>query len=368
MKVAVISSHTTSLFWFRMDMMRSFIQRGHNVIAIGSESEGVWRDRFDCEQIEYFQITVSRNGINPILDIRTYLDLKKLLKQECPDKIFVYQAKSIAYSCIAAHKNKISDIYPMVAGLGSIFRGEGTKNRIIKAIMMFLYKRAFHYSRGIFFQNNDDLNEMLDNHLLEKRKAVIINGSGVNLNEFRLTPLPENPAFLYIGRLIRDKGVYEYLEACKLIKSRFSFVRCLLIGPFDTNPSSLRSDELQPYIENGIIEYFGEQKDVRPYIAQCSTYVLPSYHEGTPKSVLESMAMGRAIITSDAPGCRETTINGVNGYLVEVKNIGEIVKKMIYLIEHPEINKAMGLASHKIAVEKYEVNKVNQSIIDVMGL
>jgi glycosyltransferase involved in cell wall biosynthesis len=180
--------------------------------------------------------------------------------------------------------------------------------------------------------------------------------------------LPKEPAFLFIGRLIKDKGIMEYLEACKEVKGKHPKVRCLLVGPYDSNPSALKPEELNPYIESGIIEYFGEQSDVRPFIAQCSTYLLPSYHEGTPKTVLEAMAMGRPIITSDAPGCRETVTDGINGYLVKVKDIKGLINKMEYLISNQDICKKMGVESAKIAREKYDVKIINQSIMQIMGL
>ena len=158
----------------------------------------------------------------------------------------------------------------------------------------------------MFFQNNDDKNEFINNGLIKEDKVVIINGSGVNLEQFKPKPLPKDPGFLFIGRLIKDKGIMEDLEACKKIKDKYPIIRCLLVGPYDSNPSALKPEELNPYIDSGIIEYFGEQSDVRPFITECSVFVLPSYHEGTPKSVLEAMAMGRAIITCNSPGCRDS--------------------------------------------------------------
>ncbi|MDR2917476.1 MAG: glycosyltransferase [Tannerella sp.] len=160
----------------------------------------------------------------------------------------------------------------------------------------------------------------------------------------------------------------EYLEACKIIKNKYKNVICLLVGPFDTNPSAIKEHDLKPYIEDNIIEYAGEQRDVKPYISKCSTYILPSYHEGTPRSVLQAMAMGRSIITTDAPGCRETVIDGENGFLVPVKDIDAIVDKMEHLINNPHINKQMGEKSRIIAEEKYDVRKINQVIFETMGL
>ena len=160
----------------------------------------------------------------------------------------------------------------------------------------------------------------------------------------------------------------EYLEACRVIKQKYPDVECLLVGPFDSNPSALKKEELDIYIQDGVIDYFGEQEDVKPYIARCSTFVLPSYHEGTPKTVLEAMAMGRAIITSDAPGCRETVVDGENGFLVETKNIEALVDRMEHLILHPELNKMMGEFGLKMVQEKFDVKKVNAEIVRILNL
>lgn len=368
MKVAVLSSHTSSLFWFRMDMMKDFIERGHSVIALGPERESIWKNKFEVYGIKYQEIFVERNGKNPFHDLKTYQELKKFMKEEKPDKVFAYQAKTVIYGSLAAKANDITEVYPLIAGLGSIFRGEGFKNRIIKSVMKLEYRLACNASKNVFFQNDDDKNEFIKNRLVHEAKIVIINGSGVNLDKFKPEPLPNKPAFLFIGRLIKDKGIMEYLEACKRIKSECPEVRCLLVGPYDSNPSALLPEELQPFIDEGIIEYFGEQDDVRPYLKQCSTYVLPSYHEGTPKTVLEAMATGRSIITSDSPGCRETVIDKFNGFLVPVKEVIGLVDKMRVLIEDQDTNRIMAERSLKLAKEKYDVNLVNESIMKTMGL
>lgn len=368
MKIAVLSSYTLSLIWFRMDMMKDFITHGNSVIALGPEPETIWKTKFEENGIQYQQFFVERNGINPISDLKTYRELRKFMREEKPDMVFAYQAKTVIYGSLAAKANGITEFYPLIAGLGSIFRGEGLINKLIKTIMKTEYRLACKASKMVFFQNNDDKNEFINNGLVQEEKAMIINGSGVNLDRFKSEPLPETPAFLFIGRLIKDKGVMEYLEACKRIKDEYPEVRCLLVGPYDSNPSALQPEDLLPFIDQGIIEYFGEQSDVRPYIKQCSTYVLPSYHEGTPKTVLEAMAMGRSIITSDAPGCRETVTDGYNGYLVTVKDINGLVERMKTLIEEPSTSKLMAERSLKIAREKYDVHLVNESIMKTMQL
>ena len=368
MKIAVLSSHTPSLFWFRMDMMQEFINNGHSIVALGADNETDWQDKFRKYSIDYRQLNVERNGINPFKDLKTFVQLYRFMKKEKPDKVFAYQAKTVIYGSIAAKLNGITEVYPLIAGLGSIFRGNGIKNKIVKIIMKMEYKIACSCSKKVFFQNNDDKNEFVRNGLINADKTVIIHGSGVNLEKFQPAPLPSEPAFLFIGRLIKDKGIMEYLEACKRVKTQHPKTRCLLVGPYDSNPSALKPEELRPYIDDGIVEYFGEQSDVRPFIAQCSTYVLPSYHEGTPKTVLEAMAMGRAIITSDAPGCRETVTDGINGYLVAVGDIHGVADKMKHLISNPNLCKKMGEASLGIARKKYDVRKVNQAILQTMGL
>lgn len=368
MKIAVLSSHTNSLFWFRMDMMKNFIKNGHSVVALGQESELIWKSKFEKNGIQYKQLFVERNGINPINDLKTFSELNHFMKAEKPDKIFAYQAKTIIYGSVAAKLNGIREVYPMVAGLGSIFRGTGFKNNIVKTIMKVQYWTASKCSVKVFFQNNDDKNEFIKYKLIKDSKTVIINGSGVNLEKFKPTPIPKDPAFLFIGRLIKDKGIMEYLKACTEVKNKYPQIRCLLVGPYDSNPSALKAEELKPYIDDGIIEYFGEQSDVRPFLNQCSTYVLPSYHEGTPKTVLEAMATGRAIITSNAPGCRETVTDGVNGFLVNVKDIEELIEKMEYLICNPNINQEMAASSLKKVKEKYDVKIINQTIMRTMKL
>lgn len=368
MKIAVLSSHTASLFWFRMDMMKDFIKHGHTVIALGPDSEADWKHTFREYNIDYRQLNVERNGINPFKDLKTFVQLFRFMKSEKPDKVFAYQAKTVVYGSIAAKLNGITEVYPLIAGLGSVFRGTGIKNKIVKTIMKVEYKIACSCSKKMFFQNNDDKNEFISNGLINVDKTVIINGSGVNLEKFQPAPLPSEPAFLFIGRLIKDKGIMEYLKACGIVKLQYPKTRFLLVGPYDSNPSALKPEELRPYIVDGIVEYFGEQSDVRPFIAQCSTYVLPSYHEGTPKTVLEAMAMGRAIITSDAPGCRGTVIDEYNGYLVTVGDIHGLVDKMKDFIANPTLCKKMGEVGLEIAKEKYDIKKVNRVILQIMGL
>lgn len=366
--IMVISCHTHSLFWFRIDMMREFLNRGYRVVAVGQEDEKKWSDRFLEYGITYRKIDAERNGTNPIKDLRTYKSIKKIISEEKPDKIFCYQAKTVIYGCMAAKKKKITEVYPLIAGLGSIFLGQGLKNKILCAVLKLEYKYSLKQAKRIFFQNPDDVKRFVGDKIISADKICMINGSGVDTSKFLTAPIPTQPAFLLIARLIRDKGVMEYLNAARIVKNNYPNARFLLVGPFDTNPSAIGEDELSEYVQDGTVEYFGEQADVLPYIQMSSVYVLPSYHEGTPKTVLEAMSCARPVITTDAPGCRETVIDGENGFLVPVKDANALAKRMEEFILNHSLCEMMGKAGRRIAEEKFDIKKVNHSILSAMEL
>jgi glycosyltransferase involved in cell wall biosynthesis len=348
--------------------MLSMKDRGHSIVAVAPEPENEWEDKFRSYGIKYLSIKLDRNGTNPISDIKSLIGLRKLLLNEKPDSIFIYQAKTIVYGCIAAKMAGIKNIYALLAGLGSIFRSKGKENFIVRSILTLQYKTALSFCKKVYFQNNDDIKLFKDKKLVHEGNYQLVNGSGVNLNKYPVQPLPENNTFLFVGRLLRDKGLIEFMEAAREVKNKYPNSRFVVVGPFDTNPTSIKQSDLRPYVEDSSIEYMGATDDVRPYLKECSIFVLPSYHEGTPRSVLEAMATGRAILTTDAPGCRETVSEGVNGFLVPVKESKALADKMLWMIENPSAVKNMALKSAEICKEKYDVKKVNKVILDSMSL
>ena len=366
-KIAVLSSHTPSLFWFRMDMMKEFLRRGYVVYALANESEEKWKDKFEKEGIEYCRIEVCRNGLNPFKDRRTLKSIYKKINELNPDKIFTFQAKTVIYGAIAANKCGINEVYPLIAGMGSVFLSNTLKSSIVRKVMVFLYKKSIKNCPTVFFQNKDDEEIFRRYGIIKKQKVVLLHGSGVNTERFVVTDMPERISFLCISRLIRDKGVFEYLKACAAIKKEYPNVRCMLVGPYDTNPSAIKPEELKPYTDN-VVEYFGEQNDVRPYISQCSVYILPSYREGTPKTNLEAMASGRAVITTDVPGCKETVVDGKNGFLIPAKDVGAIYEKMKWFVQNQDEIKHMGFEGRKMAEEVFDVRLVNQVICAAMKI
>ena len=368
MNVAVLSCHTPSIIRFRMDMIFAFQDKGHTVVVIGDQPESMWHDYFWKYRIKYRQVQVIRNTTNPLTDIKSLVSIYKVLKEELPDKLFVYQAKTIVYGGIAASLLGITEVYPLIAGAGSIFLASSIKGRIVKRILCAEYRFGMKKCPVIFFQNQDDVSTFRENHILRNQRVHILNGSGVDIERFAKQPLPNRFGILCVARLIRDKGIMEYLEACRRLKIIKPEIKCMLVGPYDTNPTAIKKEELQPFIDENIIEYYGEQQDVRPFLAQTSVYVLPSYREGTPKSVLEAMACGKAIVTTDAPGCRETVQDGVNGFLVPIKNAASVAERVYQLYMDSDLLKKMAENSCEIAMERFDVKKVNDSIIETMKL
>lgn len=368
MKILVLSSYAPSLISFRAEMMEDMISNGHEVIAAAPEAVIDWKNKFDEIGVKYIQIDhLERTGINPLKDFSALVALIKIIYQHKPDKIFTYQAKTIVYGAIAARANGIKEIYALIGGLGSVFRNQSNKN-ILKKIIILQYKIAMGLCKKIYFQNKDDVNAMKKYNLVKNNQIIMINGSGVNLKKFRYKEIINHPVFLFVGRIIRDKGIFEYIESAKIVKSKYPEAKIQIVGFFDSNPSAIFQEEIQQDIDDGTIEFLGRHADVTPYLENCSVFVLPSYHEGTPKSVLEAMAVGRPIITTDSPGCKETVIDGVNGFLVPVKNSKALAEKMIWTIENQSELIGMGKASLKICRNRFDVIIVNNTIMTSMGL
>mgnify|MGYP002407758196 CR=1 FL=1 len=366
MKVLILSSKASSLMQFRADLIIDLVANGHEVIAAAPEEECNWKDRVAAWGAKYSSFYLERTGLNPISDLRGLGSILKLIKKEKPDIVFTYQAKTIIYGCTAAWLCGVPSINALLAGLGSAFRSKDRK--LLKRILCLQYKFALARCRNVFFQNRDDLGEFLKAGIVSENKVTMINGSGVNLENFTPQPIPDDDVFLFVGRLIRDKGLIEYMEAARKVKSSYPTAQVKILGSFDTNPTAVEPSDLDPYIKDGSIEYLGETDDVRPYLKKCSVFVLPSYHEGTPKSALEAMATERPIITTDAPGCRETVIEGTNGFLVPAGDVDALAEKMIWMIEHKDEAARMAKASLEICREKFDVKKVNAVLLKTMGL
>nr|WP_298248835.1 glycosyltransferase family 4 protein [uncultured Halomonas sp.] len=316
-------------------------------------------------------LPLSRAGLNPLCDVVVISKLFTLFRINQPDIVFSYTVKPVIYSMVSAWLSKVPNRYALITGLGYAFTGEARGKRgLVKRLVRRLYSRALKRADRVFFQNSDDEQLFRKLGLLgEVVPSQVVNGSGIDTDYFKVAMLPTGShRFLLIARLLGDKGVREYVAAAAQVREHYPEAVFCLAGDIDTNPDSITRQELNEWRSAGHIEYLGHLDDVRPAIADASVYVLPSYREGTPRTVLEAMAMGRPIITTDAPGCRETVVEGENGYLVPVKAVQELAEAMIQFIEAPELVARMGARSRDIAVDKYDVHKVNAVMLESMGI
>jgi glycosyltransferase involved in cell wall biosynthesis len=280
-----------------------------------------------------------------------------------------YTIKPVIYGTLAAWLARVPRRFALITGLGYAFQEERGRGRL-QALVQRLYACALGRADKVFFQNPDDEAMFRQRAILAAHvPSCVVNGSGVDVSSFQAMPLPPGaPRFLLIARLLGDKGVREYVEAARRIRAKGKGASFGLVGWIDSNPDSIRQDELDAWVAEGVVDYLGKLSDVRPAIANSTVYVLPSYREGTPRTVLEAMAMQRAVITTDAPGCRETVVHGVNGFLVPVKSVEHLEQAMLRFIDDAELAKTMGVRSREIAVNKYDVRKVNALMLEQMGI
>lgn len=360
MRFILVSPKNRTAYNFRGDLIKRIISCGYEVIVTGPNRVGV--EKIEALGARFVEIPMNKNGVNPKEDLKYQKALCELFKKEKPDVVLGYTSKPVIYGSIAAKKAGVPHKVAMITGLGYAFIAQTKKAKAIRAVMSVLYKKALNCADTVIFQNPDDREQFVSSGLVKSEKCRVVNGSGVNTNRFSVADYPDKITFFMLSRVMYSKGIREYLRACELVKEKHPEVRFMLLGACENIQDSLSKEDLAPYVEKGIIEHFGETDRVEDYYKQCSVYVLPSYREGTPRTVLEAMSMGRAIITTDAPGCRETVIDGKTGFLVPVKNAEAVAEKMTEFIENPELIKTLGAASAEYAREKFSVDKVNDDM------
>ncbi|HJF26966.1 MAG TPA: glycosyltransferase family 4 protein [Acinetobacter lwoffii] len=376
-KIILIGTLASSFYGFRKDLILSLKAKGHEVYAFISE----YQDQSELNQVQELGATpvyydLNRGGLNPLSDLKqTYL-LAQKIKAIQPDLVFSYFAKPVIFGTLAAKFAKIPKVIGMLEGLGYTFtdqpEGQSKKTKLIKSIQVLLYKLSLPTLDKLIFLNPDDPQDLLDQYHIQVKHIEILGGIGLNLSEYSYVPpkrSPKNLNFLFIGRLLKEKGIYDFIAAAKLVKKKYPESTFTVLGSIDqANMGALKQHELDEVINTGIIEYPGHVSNVKDWIAACDVFVLPSYREGVPRSTQEAMTIGRAIITTDVPGCRETVVEGVNGFLVPKWNPEALAEKMIYFIEHPEKISLMGNESYKVATEKFDADKVNQRLIRILDI
>ncbi len=371
MKIVILASYAPSLINFRLDLIRDLMAAGHEVIAAAPGDDADVAETLRGIGARYEPIMMDRAGINPLNDLRSLTSLIRLFRQIKPDLVFAYTIKPVIYGLLAARLAGVRRRFAMITGLSyALMGGDGLKRRLLKTVTAGLYRRALSGAEAVIFQNASDLAVFSGHEMTQPgQKTVVVDGSGVNLETFSAAPMPEGPAtFLLMARLLADKGIREFAEAAKSLKRDHPDWRFQVLGPLDVTPTAISKSEVDAWQEEGVIDYLGATKDVRPYLRECSAFVLPSYYpEGLPRSILEAMAIGRPIITTDRPGCRETVIAGENGYLVPAGKVEPLTDAMAQLADEPGRLQAFGGASRSLAERRFDVRLINKTILRILG-
>ena len=366
--ILLSGSHGPSLLRFRGKMIEAMVASGHRVHASAPDIDDQLAQAIRALGAVPHCVALARTGLGPIADLQYFRGIRRLLRDTGADLSLSYTIKPNIWASLAARSLGVRSA-SMVTGVGYAFiESRSLRQKLVQLVARLLYRAATNANELVIFQNPDDRDDFIDaGCLADPGKARMINGSGVDLNYYAPAPLPEQPVFLMAARLLGNKGIREYADAAVGILTRRSDARFLLAGYIDEGPDGIDPAELQRWIGGGI-EYLGALDDVRPAISSASLFVLPSYREGTPRSVLEAMAMGRPIITTDVPGCRETVIDGVNGLLVPARDAKALAEAMERMIERPQLRREMGDQSLRLCRLKYDVDRVNAQLLEYLAV
>ncbi len=374
LSIAVITSQAFSLVNFRGPLLKVLRKRRIRVYALAPDFDDETRAGVRALGAEPVDYSLTRAGTNPVRDFADIAGLYRLLGSLKPDITLSYFIKPVIYGSIAACLVRVPRRYSMIEGLGYVFMEDAAADsllqRTLRRLVPVIYKLALRSNEKVFFLNHEDLTQFLEGNLVRQRQVVRIDGTGLDLEHYApsapvLTPI----TFLLIARMLREKGVYDFIEAARMVRTRFSSTRFILVGGTDPNPGSVSMSDLQGWVDEGLVEWPGHVNDVRPWITRASVFVLPSYYrEGVPRSSQEAMAMGRPVITTDWVGCRETVRDGVNGYLVPPRDPEALALAMQRFVEAPDLVPKMGSEGRRIAEERFDVNVINQQILDAMRL
>lgn len=340
---------------FRSILIKHFVDNGYRVSVIAPYDE-VYFKKFDEIGCETYTMAINAKGINPVDDLRLLFNYRKLFKKLSPDLSITYTIKPNIYASIAATSLGIKFL-PILTGLGYTFLKRGMVSKVAHQ----LYKFAFRKANQVWFLNKDDIASFKDAKLIDEEKIVQLCGEGIDTAHFLPCPLPiDEQIFLLVGRMLKDKGVVEFVDAARILKRKYPDVRFQLLGAvWPDNPSAIAEEDIHAWEREGIVEYLGSVSDVRPYIEKSMCVVLPSYREGIPFTLMEAASMGRPLVASDVPGCHEVVVDGHNGYLCEEKNAVDLAAKMeqIILLSQDE-RVRMGSQGRTLMIEQFDIKRI----------
>jgi lipopolysaccharide/colanic/teichoic acid biosynthesis glycosyltransferase len=369
--IAIISHQAFSLLNFRSSLIQLLVKSGYRVYALApdylnTDIEGI--KSLGAEPIKY---SLSRSGINPLTDFLDSLMLMFILRKLKPDVSFAFTIKPVIYGSIAAWIARVPSRISMIEGLGYFFTdgndGVSFLRRFLQLSLSAFYKIGLSLSTIVIFLNKDDIELFTTRGLVNAKKIVNLGGIGVDTQHWVPTPLVKSPiTFLFVGRLLKEKGIYEFIEAIKIIRNENLSARFIMLGTVDSNPGALEEQQIQAWCEAGLVEWPGHV-DVKTWMEKSSVFVLPSYREGVPRSTQEAMAMGRPVITTDVPGCRDTVIDTVNGYLVPPFDTPALANAFKRFIQDPALIDSMGAESRLIAEQQFDVVQKDLQLLEIIN-
>ena len=353
MKIVICLNTAWNLVNFRAGLIRALVAAGHEVVAVAPDDK--YAAGLKALGCRFVPLHMENGGTNPVQDALLTWRFLRLFAHERPDVYLGYTVKPNVYGSLAAHKLGIP-VINNIAGLGAVFIKDGWLVRVVR----WLYRTALKRSAKVFFQNPDDRALFIDGGMVRSEVTELLPGSGIDLERFAPLPNPDTNnskfRFLLIARMLRDKGVGEYVEAGKLLRQRWPQAEFCLLGFVDVqNPAAISRAEMDAWVAEGVVNYLGVSDDVRTQLATADCVVLPSYREGTPRTLLEAAAMACPIITTDAVGCREVVDDGVNGYLCKVRDARDLAEKMEQMLSlSPEHRAEMGLRGRTKMVAEFD--------------
>lgn len=357
---------------FRGPLLVEMKRRGHDILVLAPDHDETTRAALRQIGVEPVDFAMSRTGTNPLADAGTLLQLCKLLRRHRPEVSLAYFIKPVIYGSITAWLAGVPRRYAMIEGLGFAFSKDAERTwrrSILFSAVLMLFRLALFCATRIIFLNPDDRAEFLQRELVAKDKTDLLGGIGVDLSEWRARSglAPARTTFILVARLLRDKGIEEYFAAARLVRKDYPDTRFILVGEHDKNPAAVPMTLIRQWVDEGIVEWPGFVA-VRPWLEQASVFVLPSYREGVPRSTQEAMAVGLPVITTDVPGCRETVVHGVNGFLIPPRDPSSLADAMRRFIENPDLIASMGVAGRRMAEERFDVHQQNDKLLRMIGL
>lgn len=372
-KVVVIGSLAWSLVNFRLDLMQRMVASGHSVLAVAPDIDAATRDRLASQGIACRSVPMDRTGLDPRRDLATFRALLRLLREERPDLVLAYTMKPIVYGCLAARLAQVPAIHALFTGLGYAFSEERPtgRRRAVRSVVVWMHRVALTGVTSAFCYNTQERRDIRRFRLIPPQTPLHdVPGSGVDTARFVPTAPPEGAVrFLFVGRLLRSKGLAVLAEAASLLRAQGRPVTIDVLGPEDSNPDAVSPSVLAQWQASGLLNLLGATRDVVPYFRDCSVFVLPSLlREGVPRTILEAMASGRAVITSDAPGCGETIREGASGFVVARGDAAALAQAMARFVDDPGLARRMGAAARDQACARHDVHHINRLLLTHMGL